>query len=86
VQAIKRFDGGRQLKTAPSVTQEAWVDKRTVAAYFGGVHVRTVEKWVSEGMPSLLVGGKRLFRISECEKWHRDRESRLATTRRSNGR
>ena len=47
---------------------EPWVTKKQVAAYLG-FSTRWVELRVREGMPSMLFGGHRRFRLSEVEAW-----------------
>ena len=51
--------------------QECWVDEQAVSRHFG-VSTRTVRRWRAAGMPSLLVGGARRYRIGEVERWHRE--------------
>jgi hypothetical protein len=50
---------------------ESWVDEHALARHFS-VSTRTVRRWRSTGMPSLLVGGVRRYRISEAERWHHE--------------
>lgn len=47
---------------------EPWLSKRQIAAHFG-FSIRWVELRVHEGMPSQMIGGRRRFRVSECETW-----------------
>jgi len=52
---------------------EPWVDAHAVARHFS-VSTRTVRRWRVAGMPSLLVGAQRRYRIGEAERWHREHE------------
>lgn len=53
--------------------QEAWLPSKQIAAHYG-VHVKTVQAWVREGMPHMLLGGRtKRFRVSECDAWHASR-------------
>lgn len=56
-------------------TWEPWVDEPAIARHFGGVSTRTIRRWRAQGMPSRLNGGRRQYRISECETWHDLRQS-----------
>ena len=47
---------------------EPWLSKRQLADYFG-FSSRWVELRLREGMPSEVIGGRRRFRVSECEEW-----------------
>lgn len=47
---------------------EPWIDKRVLASTLG-VSKRWVEQRLSEGLPSRLVAGKRVFRLSVVESW-----------------
>lgn len=53
---------------------ERWVDERAVSRHFG-VSTRTVRRWRAMGMPSLLVGSARRYRLREVERWHRDQDA-----------
>jgi phage terminase Nu1 subunit (DNA packaging protein) len=53
---------------------EPWVDEPTIARHFGAVSTRTIRRWRKQGMPSRMNGGRRQYRISECEAWHDARE------------
>lgn len=48
---------------------ESWVDEQALARHFS-VSTRTVRRWRAAGMPSLLVGSQRRYRISLAERWH----------------
>jgi hypothetical protein len=56
-------------------TWEPWVDETTIARHFGGVSTRTIRRWRAQGMPSRLNGGRRQYRVGECEAWHDLRQS-----------
>lgn len=47
---------------------EPWVTLKELAA-----HLKTSERYlkyrISEGMPSVLIGGRRKFKVSEAEGW-----------------
>lgn len=45
-----------------------WYDKRRFAAYFD-TSIRTVERWMAEGMPHAVIGGKIKFKLEESEPW-----------------
>lgn len=62
-----------ELETRRRRNDEQLKSKKDVADYFGGVHVRTVERWVQKGMPvaERTWAGHPLFRISDCLEWHR---------------
>jgi hypothetical protein len=47
---------------------EPWASKRDVADHYG-YSVRWVEYQLTRGMPSVLIGGQRRFRLSETERW-----------------
>jgi hypothetical protein len=47
---------------------EPWVSKRTLAAHYEA-SIRWVESKLAEGMPSVMIGGMRRFRISETDRW-----------------
>ena len=49
---------------------EPYLDKRELAAHYG-VGVRTVERWLQEGMHSAKIVGKRKFRLSVVDPWLR---------------
>jgi hypothetical protein len=54
---------------------EPWVTKRELAR-----HLRYSTRWVElrhrEGLPSVLMGGRRRYRISEVESWLREERPR----------
>ncbi|HZV74544.1 MAG TPA: hypothetical protein VFF79_12575 [Conexibacter sp.] len=52
---------------------EPWIGEREIARHYGNVSTRTVRRWRLAGMPSRLIGGQRMFRISETERWHAER-------------
>lgn len=54
---------------------EPWVDEHAIARHFS-VSTRTVRRWRVAGMPSLLVGAQRRYRIAEAERWHREPPAR----------
>lgn len=47
---------------------EPWLSKRQIAAHYGR-STRWIELRVREGLPSLMLGGKRAFRLSEVDRW-----------------
>lgn len=53
---------------------ESWVDEQALARHFS-VSTRTVRRWRAAGMPSMLVGSQRRYRISVAERWHLDQGS-----------
>lgn len=53
---------------------EPWIDERAIARHFS-VSPRTVRRWRVAGMPSLLVGAQRRYRIGAAERWHRDQQN-----------
>lgn len=59
---------GRLIRMPLRPGSEPWLSKRQLAAYFG-FSTRWVELRVREGMPSEVIGGRRRFRVSECEEW-----------------
>jgi phage terminase Nu1 subunit (DNA packaging protein) len=48
------------------------VSKKQLARFFDA-GTSTVDRWCREGMPWHPVGGRRRFRVSECESWHAQR-------------
>lgn len=55
-------------------TGEGWVRKPQVAEHFS-VSVRTVERWVEDGMPKWpLSHTLHLYQLSRCEAWLMSRE------------
>lgn len=54
---------------------EPWVDAHTIARHYGDVSTRTIRRWRLAGMPSRMIGGQRMFRISETETWHAERDT-----------
>jgi hypothetical protein len=54
--------------------RERWVDERVVSRHFG-VSTRTVRRWRAMGMPSLLLGGARRYRLGQVERWHHDQDT-----------
>lgn len=52
--------------------REPWVGKRDLARHLGR-STRWVERMVGEGMPSQMIGGRRGFRVGECEAWIEER-------------
>jgi len=59
---------GRLIRMPLRATAEPWLAKRQIAAHFG-FSIRWVELRVREGMPSQMIGGRRRFKVSECETW-----------------
>jgi len=53
--------------------REGLVKKTTLADHFQ-VSLRTVERWVADGMPCHRFGGSVRYRISECESWLGERQ------------
>jgi phage terminase Nu1 subunit (DNA packaging protein) len=49
-------------------TFEPWLDRRKLADYLS-CSVRLVEIWLDEGMPYVVLGGRKKFRASEIEVW-----------------
>ena len=47
---------------------EPYVTEQMVAAHFC-VSGRTVRRYVQAGMPFRRLGGRKRFRLSECEAW-----------------
>lgn len=49
---------------------EPWLSSAELAQHFR-VSTRTVGRWVDAGMPCAVPpgGGRRRFRVSECEAW-----------------
>ena len=45
------------------------LDKRGLGRALGGYSVRWVEAKLFEGMPSSMSGGRRVFRLSEVQRW-----------------
>jgi len=62
---------------ARNVVKRATVDVHAVARHFS-VSTRTVRRWHAAGMPSLLVGAQRRYRIGEVERWHREQAGSMA--------
>ena len=48
--------------------REPELSKKSLAEHYGRT-VRWVEKMLAAGMPSRLVNGKRMFRLSETDEW-----------------
>lgn len=58
----------------PPIPPEPWVSWAQLSAFLGGAcRKRWLEARVAEGMPSAIIAGKRVFRISEVVPWLRDR-------------
>jgi hypothetical protein len=63
-------DGRKQAKSAGQLEEAAgglkpgWYDKKQAAAYWV-CSVRTVERWMSEGMPHAIIAGKAKFKPAE---------------------
>lgn len=55
---------------------EPYLTKAELAQHYRCTQ-RTIENWQSAGMPSRLRGRRRLYRVSEVEAWHADREGEL---------
>jgi len=49
-------------------TLEPWLDKRALAAHLD-CSVRWIEARLRDGLPSMMIAGRRKFRVSEAEKW-----------------
>ena len=47
---------------------EPWRNKHELAAHYG-FSVRWVEARLAEGLPSVLIGGQRRFRLSETDRY-----------------
>jgi predicted DNA-binding transcriptional regulator AlpA len=54
--------------TANQATTERWLTKRQIAEHFGFT-TRWVELRMREGLPSIRLGNRRRFRLSEVEAW-----------------
>ena len=59
---------------------EPWLSKAEVAAHYGFTP-RTVERWVFDGCPSRLLGGRRRFLLSEVDDWLNRRQRDLDDAR-----
>ena len=58
----------------PPIPSEPWVSWAQLSTLLGGAcKKRWLEARVAEGMPSAIIAGKRVFRISEVVPWLRDR-------------
>lgn len=58
----------------PPIPSEPWVSWAQLSTFLGGAcKKRWLEARVAEGMPSAIIAGKRVFRISEVVPWLRDR-------------
>lgn len=64
-------DHRRRRQVARNV--EPWLAKPQMAAHLG-MSVRWLEQQTAAGMPSVLIGGRRRYRVSEVEAWLRNRE------------
>lgn len=64
---------GKPSSRAP-IPSEPWVSWAQLSTFLGGAcKKRWLEARVAEGMPSAIIAGKRVFRISEVVPWLRDR-------------
>jgi hypothetical protein len=52
----------------PTGGPEPYIDKRAMAAALG-MSVRWVEDRLAEGLPSVLISGRRKFRRRDAERW-----------------
>jgi hypothetical protein len=69
---VIRFPGRRDDR---GQTFEPWRDEDFIASHFD-VSTRTVRRWRAEGMPSKLLGrSARRYRLTECERWHDERQT-----------
>lgn len=63
-----------QREAPVQVAPEPWVSKQTAAAYFE-VDTRTIDRWVSRGLPQRsawdYIDGRRRFKLSLMESWLR---------------
>ena len=48
------------------------MNKRSIAAHLS-VSQRSLELWHRQGLPSILVGNRRRYKVSEVETWLRER-------------
>jgi hypothetical protein len=48
------------------MTPERWLSKSEIAAHYG-YSTRWVERQIRSGLPSLMMGGRRRFLLSECD-------------------
>lgn len=62
----------RVVALRPGVSLEPWLSKAQLAAHLGR-STRWVELKAHEGLPSLMIGGRRAYRVSEVEAWLRER-------------
>lgn len=64
--------GGRVVRFRPRAGNEAWVTKQQLADHLQ-VSVKTIERWIAEGMPCLRRKRFLRFRLSACEAWLEDK-------------
>jgi hypothetical protein len=57
------------------IVNEPLLTKRQIAAHFN-YSVRWIELRMLEGMPSVKLGGRRRFRLSEVAAWFNEREAK----------
>lgn len=53
---------------ANGITAERWLTKRQIAEHFGFT-TRWVELRMREGLPSIRIGNRRRYRLSQVEAW-----------------
>lgn len=53
-----------------TATARKWANKKQIAEYYG-VTTRTIENWMTEGLPYHQAGKhkKVLFNLAECDEW-----------------
>ena|SRR5436305_474933 len=74
VSAAPPSAGAMTSSRPPRSQYEAWVSWNQLSAFLGGAcKKRWLEARVAEGMPSAIIAGKRVFRISKVVPWLRDR-------------
>lgn len=79
---VRRLEEAQEIKARklragaaarPAVSQEPWLSKPSIAEYYD-VTPRTIDYWCRQGMPFHQKGGRRKFKVSECEAWHESRD------------